>query len=94
MKKIKLPKHESRKRDEELEVDVSPDFWQKSASKMIPDADEIRSGYVRALKDMGSDKVNCQVEGLLKAHGHSWIWTPPYCPWLQPVRAQRKPARP
>jgi hypothetical protein len=62
--------------------------------KMIPDADEIRSGYVRAVKDMGSDKVNCQVEGLLKAKGHSWIWTPAYCPWLQPVRAQRQPAEP
>ena len=92
--KIKLPKNETRGRDQEIEVDVSPEFFEKSASKMIPDADEIRSGFVRALREANSDKVNCQVEGLLKAHGHSWIWTPPYCPWLQPVRAQRKPARP
>ena len=68
MTKIKLPINATRKRDEELEVEVSPDFL-KPATKMIPDADEIRSGYVQALREMGSAKVNCQVEGLLKAHG-------------------------
>ena len=33
-----------------------------------------------------TDKIQCQVEGMLKEKGHRWIWTPPYCPWLQPVR--------
>jgi hypothetical protein len=41
---------------------------------------------LRLERDMDSPKIQCQVEGMLKEKGHRWIWTPPYCPWLQPVR--------
>ena len=52
----------------------------------IPTTDEMRAGLLQALRDMDSPKIQCQVEGMLKEKGHRWIWTPPYCPWLQPVR--------
>ena len=41
---------------------------------------------LRALREANSPKLECKVENLLREHGHRWIWTPPYCPWLQPVR--------
>ncbi len=89
VKEITLPINEKRKRAAcELKVKVTPDFHLKSASTQIPDIDEMRDGFLRVLRENKSPKVQCKVENMLRAAGHRWLWTPPYCPWLQPVRAR------
>ena len=89
VKEITLPINEKRKRAAcELKVKVTPDFHLKSASTQIPDIDEMRDGFLRVLREKKSPKVQCKVENMLRAAGHRWLWTPPYCPWLQPVRAR------
>ena len=57
----------------------------------VPNADELRDGILRALREAKSPKLECKVEQMLREHGHRWIWTPPYCPWLQPVRTHLLP---
>ena len=77
VKEITLPINEKRKRGvHEITVPVTPDF------------DEMRDGFLRVLREKKSPKVQCKVENMLRAAGHRWLWTPPYCPWLQPVRAR------
>ena len=82
IKEIKLPAVEGKR---ESELTVPFDAKQKeNASKSRPEianVDELRAGILRALREQQSLKVECQVEGMLKAAGHRWIWTPPYCPW-------------
>ena len=86
---ITLPINEKRKRSvHEITVKVTPDFHLKSASTKIPDIDEMRDGFLRVLREKKSPKVQCKVENMLRAAGHRWLWTPPYCPWLRPVRAR------
>jgi hypothetical protein len=31
------------------------------------------------------ERLECKVESLLKLNGHEILWTPPYCPDLQPI---------
>jgi len=86
---ITLPINEKRKRATcEAKVKVTDDFHLKSASTQIPDIDEMRDGFLRVLREKKSPKVQCKVENMLREKGHRWLWTPPYCPWLQPVRAR------
>ena len=35
----------------------------------------------------------CKVKQYLKEHGHGVLWTPPYCPNLQPIELFWLPAR-
>jgi hypothetical protein len=85
VKHIKLPASERRAAQVTVEVDES--VLKKATKKQpnVPNVDELRDGIVSALRDMNSPKIECKVEALLYSKGHRWIWTPPYCPWLQPV---------
>ena len=53
----------------------------------IPTMEELKVACIEVLnKPNNEELLRCEVQKLLAAHGHSWLWTPPYCPWLQPVR--------
>jgi hypothetical protein len=41
--------------------------------------------FVPKLKENKPELLECQVEKELKDHGHRVLWTPPYCPELQPI---------
>ena len=40
---------------------------------------------VKEMNENHSHLLQCDVQKILKEAGHTWLWTPPYCPWLQPI---------
>jgi len=51
----------------------------------IPTTEELKGACVKEMNDNHQDLLQCDVQKILKAAGHTWLWTPPYCPWLQPI---------
>jgi hypothetical protein len=51
----------------------------------IPNTDELKVAFVTYLKLYKPDVLDCQVENLLREKGHCILWTPPYCPEMQPI---------
>lgn len=87
VKTITLPI--SSRRTEELTVTLTDELVAMKASKSrpnVPDEEELREGVLAELRKSNSPLLQCKVENMLREAGHRWIWTPPYCPWLQPVR--------
>ena len=44
---------------------------------MIPTTEELKGVCVKEMNENHSDKLQCDVQKLLKANGHTWLWTPP-----------------
>eukprot|EP00957_Ditylum_brightwellii_P104673 7976523-Ditylum_brightwellii.AAC.1 len=38
------------------------------------------------IKDNKPELLECKVEKFLRDRGHLWLWTPPYCAKLQPIK--------
>ena len=51
----------------------------------IPTIEKLKGVCVKELNENHKEKLQCDVQKKLKAMGHSWIWAPAYCPWLQPI---------
>ena len=51
----------------------------------IPTTEELKGACVKEMNDNHQDLLQCDVQKILKAAGHTSLWTPPYCPWLQPI---------
>lgn len=52
----------------------------------IPTTEELRLGIMNYIKDKKPELLECKVENHLKENGdHKVLWTPPYCPDLQPI---------
>lgn len=51
----------------------------------IVKVDELKIAYVTWLKENNLPKLECKIEKYLKERGHEILWTPPYCPDLQPI---------
>ena len=72
-------------------TDTSAEFfeWKYAASATkdgtIPTVPELKSVCVLEMNENHRDKLQCDVRKLLTSNGHTWLWTPPYCPWLQPI---------
>lgn len=47
--------------------------------------DELKRAYIWWLKENTPQKLECQVKHLLEERGHMVLWTPPYCPKVQPI---------
>jgi transposase len=47
--------------------------------------DEIKQSYILWLKRHKPQRLECKFEALLKENGFEVLWTPPYCPDLQPI---------
>lgn len=72
----------------ECAVEFDPDLFRQTASKkkpFIPNCDELKIGFVQWLRDNKPEALQCKIENLLKKHNHEILWTPPYCPDLQPI---------
>jgi hypothetical protein len=50
-----------------------------------PSVDELRVAFVMWLKDNKPDVLRCKVEKFIEDEGGTVLWTPPYCPDLQPI---------
>jgi hypothetical protein len=46
---------------------------------------ELKIAYVNWLRENKPERLECKVERYLKDRGHRILWTPPYCPQLQPI---------
>ena len=46
---------------------------------------ELRVSFVCFLQREKPDLLQCKVEQKLRSFGHKVLWTPPYCPELQPI---------
>ena len=65
----------------------SVDVFARAHAKnpMIPTSDELKLAILNYLKVHNREVLECQVELYLNARGHEVVWTPPYCPDLQPI---------
>ena len=73
-----------------IRITFDPEEQVKRAGKSkgqarIGTTDELRISFVMYLKQFDPEKLECEVENLLKEKGHRILWTPPYCPELQPI---------
>jgi hypothetical protein len=83
------PKDIVRNCGETMCIRFDPDEQQKPANSenrpRVATVDELRASYMLWLKWNKPEKLECKVERLLKDCGHEVLWTPPYCPDLQPI---------
>lgn len=63
------------------------DFKKRKTTRtpFIPTVDELQLGFAKWLKENKPEALECKVERLLKERGYDILWTPPYCPDLQPI---------
>jgi transposase/ribosomal protein L30E len=69
-------------------VEFQKEDFEQRASKnkpFLPNLDELRLGFAEWLRDNKPEARECLVERLLRESGHDVLWTPPYCPDLQPI---------
>jgi ribosomal protein S19E (S16A) len=51
----------------------------------VANAEELKIAFVTYLSEKKPELRECQVERVLCDRGHRVLWTPPYCPELQPI---------
>jgi len=72
-----------------LTVDVSDEFLKRSSNNnpRVPSMVELKDAYLRALASDPSTKniLLDKIVVVMKDAGHDILWTPPYCPDLQPI---------
>jgi hypothetical protein len=51
----------------------------------VANVQELKVAYCNYLKEEKPERLECKVEKALKDRGHLVLWTPPYCPDLQPI---------
>ena len=70
-------------------VDVSDDFLQRASAKhpRVPSLDEMKLGYAEALAadPLKRELLRCKIEATMERLGYCILWTPAYCPDLQPI---------
>ena len=57
----------------------------KGKSCFIPTTEELKIGVAVYLQENHPDLLECKVTKLMNSLGHHILWTPPYCPHLQPI---------
>eukprot|EP01048_Picozoa_sp_COSAG05_P000774 COSAG05_NODE_23_length_31591_cov_92.542995_27_plen_385_part_00 len=62
----------------------------------IPGMEELKEILIKEITEKHKELLECDMQKELRSHGYTWIWTPAYCPWLQPieVRSTGGPCRP
>lgn len=75
--------------DGHLRVPFDEEGFKKTKSKYnsltTPTADELKVGFVVWLKKNKPDALRCKIEKFIEDEGGAVLWTPPYCPDLQPI---------
>jgi hypothetical protein len=53
----------------------------------IPTMEELKEVCIAELQStpQGREKLECNLQKFLRSIGAEWLWTPAYCPWLQPI---------
>jgi hypothetical protein len=72
-----------------IRIPFDPEQQKQTASQSRPlvgNTHDLNVSFVTYLKENKPELLECQVEKALKDHGHRVLWTPPYCPELQPTK--------
>ena len=75
-------------RGEVVRVGFSFEEQQQRSGKKRPtvaSSDELKLAFVSYLKECNPGALKCKVEEYMTAKGYEILWTPPYCPDLQPI---------
>jgi len=56
-----------------------------SKKPRVASLEELKVGFVTYLKGNKPELLECKIEKYLNDRGHKILWTPPYCPELQPI---------
>ena len=85
-----LPADDDSIKDKGEYVEIEFDIEEQSgrASKKEPrigNRRELQIAYLRWLKENKPRKLECAFETRMKEQGYRVLWTPPYCPKLQPI---------
>ena len=56
-----------------------------AAHPRIGTLEELKIAFVAYLKEEKPELLECKIERYLEERGHTVLWTPPYCPELQPI---------
>jgi len=57
----------------------------KPSTPLVPTVAEMKEAIVRYFAEHRPDLLECKIEAFMKERGHRFLWTPPYCPELQPI---------
>ena len=71
-----------------IRIKFQPEEQLKRASKsngMIASLEELKIAFVSYLNEKKPHLLKCEVETLFQSKGWDILWTPPYCPELQPI---------
>jgi hypothetical protein len=71
-----------------IRIPFNPEEQKQMASQskpLVANAAELKVAFVTYVKENKPDLLECQVKKRLKEGGHRVLWTPPYCPELQPI---------
>ena len=71
-----------------VRVDFDPEEQIQRAGANRPHVatvQELQVAYLIWLRACKPSKLECEFEALMKSHGYPILWTPPYCPKLQPI---------
>lgn len=75
-------------RGDVVSIDFLPEEQLKRASVLKPrvaTSEELKVAFVTFLKKENPELLECKVEAFLAREGYDVLWTPPYCPELQPI---------
>lgn len=73
---------------EEIRIEFDGDKQKNRASPSEPlvgKVDELQVSFVKWLKEHKPHLLECRFERRMKEEGYRIVWTPPYCPKLQPI---------
>lgn len=57
----------------------------RASNPFIPNKRELQIAMVEYMREHLPHLLECKVERILQEKGHHILWTPPYCPQLQPI---------
>ena len=75
-------------RGDHIRIDFKADKQMKRVGKGSPrvaNLEELKISFVTNLKEQIPEILKCKVEAYFKGRGHIILWTPHYCPELQPI---------
>lgn len=75
-------------RGDSIQIEFNQDQQSKRAGRndpLIANTQELKVAFVTWAKEERPELLDCMIERLMKNKGYEILWTPPYCPDLQPI---------
>ena len=94
-----LPNHPDDKQghtSNETERETHKYFYADRAKSdgSIPGMAELKELLIKEINEKHPELLQCDMQKELTKENYTWIWTPAYCPWLQPIEVRSSPGGP